>query len=237
MDAINRLNPAKLYRWAKKTLPRLLATPCYLCAGLAAQDTGLCAGCHAELPWIGCACLRCGEALPTNTVCGRCLRQPPAFDSVLAPLYFKDPISRMIHAFKFQGDLTTGRLLAGLLANAINNAKPDILLPVPLHPRRLRQRGFNQSLEIARHLGRVHQIPVMPKLLRRIRNTPPQHTQTAAHRRMNIRGAFRVTEELAGAHIAVVDDVLTTGHTAAEIAQVLKRTGAKQVDIWVVARA
>jgi len=237
MDAINRPGLIKVYNWAKSALPRLLATPCCLCAGPAAQDRGLCAGCHAELPWINAACLRCGEALTAAAVCGRCLRQPPAFDTVLAPLHFEAPVSRMIHAFKFRGDLAAGRLLAGLLADAVGDRRPHFLLPVPLHPRRIRQRGFNQSLEIARYLGRTYRIPIMPRLLSRIRDTPPQHTQAATQRRANIRGAFRVNEELTGARIAVVDDVLTTGHTAAEIAQVLKRAGAKQVDIWVVARA
>lgn len=143
----------------------------------------------------------------------------------------------MIHAFKFRGDLAAGRLLAELLTDATAHRSPDFLLPVPLHPRRMRQRGFNQSLELARQLGRRQRIPVASKLLSRIRDTPPQHTQPAKRRRANIRGAFQVKQELSGAHIALIDDVLTTGHTAAEIAHTLKQAGAARVEVWVAARA
>lgn len=169
--------------------------------------------------------------------CGRCLQQPPAFDDVLAPLHFAPPISQLIHAFKFRGDLAAGRLLGELLAETSTGRRADMLLPVPLHPRRLRQRGFNQSLEIARLLSRSHRIPMSSKSLVRKRNTPPQHTQPARHRRANIRGAFQVTQDLSGMQIALVDDVLTTGHTAAEIAHTLKLAGAARVEVWVVARA
>lgn len=170
-------------------------------------------------------------------ICGRCLQRPPAFDEVLSPLRFETPINRLIHAFKFRGDLAAGRLLAELLADATADRTPDLLLPVPLHPRRIRQRGFNQSLEIARQLGRKRRIPVASKLLSRTRDTPSQHILPAKQRRANIQGAFQVKQKLPGAHIALIDDVLTTGHTAAEIAHILKQSGAARVEVWVVARA
>lgn len=227
----------KVYNRLKNKLTYLLSAHCCLCAAQTRQSRELCNGCHADLPWIETACLRCGEALPDQSpgVCGRCLRRPPAFDEVLAPLRFEAPVNRLIHAFKFRGDLAAGRLLAELLADAATGRAPDLLLPVPLHPRRMRQRGFNQALEIARQLSRKQRIPVDAKLLSRTRDTPPQHTQPAKRRGANIRGAFQVNCELSGAHVALVDDVLTTGHTAAEIARTLKKAGAGRVEVWVVA--
>jgi ComF family protein len=234
------MDAEKVYNRLKSGLSWLLSAHCCLCAAPVRHGRELCDSCHADLPWIRAACPRCGEALPDqapSVACGRCLRQPQAFDEVLAPLRFAAPVNRLIHAFKFRGDLAAGRLLTELLADAAARRFPDLLLPVPLHPRRMRQRGFNQSLEIARQLGRSHRIPVASTLLSRIRDTPPQHTQPAKRRRANIRGAFQVNRELSGAHVALIDDVLTTGHTAAEIAHTLKRAGAARVEVWVVARA
>lgn len=229
-----------VYRWLQTSLDWLLPTTCRLCGGDGEQGRELCRGCHADLPWITSACRCCGEPLPAGSaelLCGRCLRRPPSFEQVLAPLHFEPPIDRLIHAFKFRGDLAAGRLLATLLADAATERRPELLLPVPLHDRRLRQRGFNQSLEMARQLSRRHRLPLAANLLLRRRDTPAQHALPARARRANIRGAFELRGALPAGHIALIDDVLTTGHTAAEIARVLKRAGATRVEVWVVARA
>lgn len=234
------MNNKKVDYWLKKSLNWLLPTTCRLCGANSEQGRELCCGCHADLPWNASACRRCSEPLSAtqpDLLCGRCLRRPPPFDQVLAPLHFAAPIDRLIHAFKFRGDLAAGRLLTGLLADAVVAPLPDLLLPVPLHHRRLRQRGFNQALEIARQLGRAHRIPVATDLLVRSRDTPPQHALPAKARRTNIRGAFELKATLPSVRIALVDDVLTTGHTAAEVARVLRRAGAARVEVWVVARA
>lgn len=114
---------------------------------------------------------------------------------------------------------------------------PDCLVPIPLHPARYRARGFNQALEIARPVASQLKIPLCPKLCRRVRITPPQRLLDAEERHKNLRGAFQATEDLSGRHIAIVDDVLTTGATAHEVATALKRAGAVQVEAWVLARA
>jgi ComF family protein len=229
-----------VYNWLKNSLDRLLPAVCRLCGDDGQSGRELCAACQYELPWIASGCRQCGRGLPASAAeahCGRCLRRPPAFDAVVAPLHYAPPVDRLIHGFKFRGDLAAGRLLADLLAERAAGARPRVLLPVPLHARRLRQRGFNQALELARQIGRQLRLPVAPALLARERDTPPQHEMDAKARRRNVRGAFRVTGPLPAADVAIVDDVLTTGHTVGEIARVLKRAGARRVEVWVVARA
>jgi ComF family protein len=229
-----------VYNWLKNGLDWLLPPVCRLCGADGRQGRELCRGCEADLPWIRTPCRRCGRPLPEaagESLCGRCLRRPPPFDQVIAPLRYQPPVDRLIHAFKFRGDLPAGRLLADLLQQAAADRAPRLLLPVPLHDRRLRERGFNQALELARQLGRQLRMPVASDLLVRSRATPPQHELPAKARRANIRGAFRVNGSLPAPALAVIDDVLTTGHTAGEIARVLKQAGASRVEVWVVARA
>lgn len=218
----------------------LLPVHCRLCGSQCSHDYELCTGCYNDLPWQQAACRRCAEPLPEANIkrlCGACLSRSPPFDQVLAPLRFTAPVDRLIHAFKFRNDLAAGRLLGNLLNTAAAGRRPDLLLPVPLHASRLRQRGFNQSLELARQIGRAQQIPLAAKLLHRTRATSAQHELPAQARRANIRNAFTLQGPLPGRHIAVLDDVMTTGHTVAEISRLLRRAGASRIEIWVVARA
>lgn len=230
----------KVYKYLQTVKEWLLPAHCRLCGGQGQGGQELCHGCYGDLPWLNSACCRCAEPLPgaqEDALCGRCLRRPPPFDRVLAPLRFDAPVDQLIHAFKFRNDLAAGRLLGRLLAPTVGDRRPDLLLPVPLHDRRLRERGFNQSLELARQLSRHHRLPLASQLLIRHRDTPPQHTLPATSRRANIRGAFALQGPLPGRHIAVLDDVMTTGETMAEISRVLRRAGATRIEIWVVARA
>lgn len=228
-----------VYRWLKTGLDWLLPPACRLCGGDGQPGRELCSGCEHDLPWNRSCCKHCAEPLPAQgwLLCGRCLRRRPVFDQALAPLRFEPPVSQLVHAFKFRGDLAAGRLLADLLADAVPGNRPALLLPVPLHDKRLRRRGFNQALELARRLGRRLDIPVNTRMLVRCRDTPPQHEMPAQARRANVRGAFKLLEELPATHVALVDDVLTTGNTAAELARLLKRAGAVRVEVWAVARA
>ncbi len=144
----------------------------------------------------------------------------------------------MIYALKFKGRQELARLFGELLAAKVNAPfLPDCLVPVPLHPSRYRTRGFNQALEIARPLAHRLNLPLCPNLCRRVCPTPPQRLLDAKTRRQNLRGAFQATSNLSGCRIAIVDDVLTSGATADELAAVLKRAGATQVEVWVLARA
>ena len=146
----------------------------------------------------------------------------------------------MIKRFKFNGDLHLARLLGGLLADAIQSDDqplPELILPVPLHHRRLRERGFNQALELARPIAERLGLPLNWRYARRNRATDPQSELPAKLRSHNIKGAFTVAPGLAASHVAIVDDVMTTGHTVNELAMMLRRSGVKSVSVWVCARA
>lgn len=170
--------------------------------------------------------------------CGRCLRKAPLRVSTLAPFQYRAPVDALILAFKRGGDLANGRLLAHLLAEAARSVvQPQALVPVPLHISRVRERGFDQAKLLARDLARELALPVISGL-RRVRATPHQFAFDKAGRKRNVRGAFAAEPELAGyAHIALVDDVATTGSTLEACALAALRAGVQRVDAWVVARA
>jgi len=216
----------------------LLPRRCLLCDAPAGPDH-LCPACAAELPRVPLACPRCGMPVVTPGLCADCLRRPPPFDAVIAPLVYTGPVRHLLTAFKFHGRLSHGVPLAHHLLAAIRErgeGLPEALLPVPVHARRLRERGYNQSLELARTLAVELDLPLLPRALERVRATPPQMSLPEAARAANVRGAFAVRGPLPG-HVALVDDVLTTGATAAELARLLKRQGCERVDLWCVARA
>jgi ComF family protein len=209
---------------------------CYLCRGAAAGV--LCAECDADLPRLAAAaCPRCALATRDGALCGRCLAQPPAYDETVAALAYAFPADVLVQALKFRGELALAPLLGGLLASRLpRGARVDFLLPVPLSPARLRQRGFNQALEIARPVAAAIGCRLAPQIAERNRDTPPQVDLPPGERARNIRGAFRCSRSLAGAEVALLDDVMTTGATLDELAATLKRAGAARVVNWVVAR-
>jgi len=156
------------------------------------------------------------------------------------PYRYAYPLDQLIRAFKYRGVLAYGRVLGTLLAEwlAVRRAPlPQVIVPVPLHPSRHRERGFNQASELARPISRRLDIPFDDRLCRRNRATADQTELGAGSRRSNVRRAFEVAGTLGLRHVAVLDDVLTTGSTANEIARVLKRAGVRIVEVWAVARA
>lgn len=209
-----------------------------LCAG-PAGNAPLCPACREALPWLPSErCPVCAVPSPGGAVCGACLAEPPAFRGSRAALAYEFPVDALVHAFKYAGDLPVGEALAELLQTAVRGAdRPDALVPMPLHPARLRERGFNQALELARRVGRDLQVPVLARACRRLRDTAPQASLPWKERAANIRGAFACEAELSGKRIAIVDDVMTTGHTLSELARTLVRAGTAEVWCWVVARA
>ena len=220
-----------------KNLSRLLfGGSCFLCRG--AADGVLCGACDADLPRLaGPRCPRCALASPGSAVCGRCLTHAPHYDATLAALSYDFPADALIHAFKYRGELALASVLGGLLLKEIIQGKGvDFVIPVPLSYRRLRERGYNQAVELARPLAAAARAPLELELCERSRDAPPQTDLPWAERGRNVRGAFRCTRPLAGASIAVVDDVMTTGATLNEIASTLKASGAARVVNWVVAR-
>ncbi len=229
-----------VYKWLKVNLFPAFHHPCLLCGDATDAPAGLCPPCLADLPRIAHPCPRCGEALaaPSALPCGRCQRKPPPFDELVAACAWRPPVSGFVGALKFREQLPAARLLGHLLADAVaDRPRPEVLLSVPLHPRRLRTRGYNQAQEIARFVARRLALPLRPTLLRRIRPTPPQQGLDARDRRRNLRNAFTLAGPLPFRHVALIDDVVTTGSTVGEITRLLKRAGAERVVVWAAARA
>lgn len=221
------------------------AQDCAVCGGAADAVSEVCEPCRAGLPRVAAACVRCAAPLPggrphTQT-CGRCLTRPPHYDRARALYRYDAPIDRLVQGFKYRRRLDWGRILGEALAEHLCTAGEcaDAIVPVPLHRRRLRERGYNQSLELARPIGRRLDIPVLVRAVRRARPTPAQAGLSRDARRRNVRNAFNVVQppRVADKHIAIVDDVMTSGHTVDALARALKRAGAAEVSVWVLARA
>ena len=198
----------------------------------------LCAPCLHALPLLGPACTRCALPLPSAGTCGRCLRRPPPLDSVHACLRYATPVDQLLPRFKFHQDLAAGHLLAQLMRLHHPVLSPDTcLVPVPLHPKRLRQRGYDQALELARPLSRQLKLGLDSGLLRRIRDTQAQSDLEANARRRNLRHAFQASpRHTPPRHVVLLDDVMTTGATLHAAARALRRVGVERVDAWVCAR-
>lgn len=222
---------------------RLVLPPrCLLCGAPGADGRDLCAGCAGDFPLNAIRCPRC--ALPLKTPapsCGVCLKREPPFASAWAPFRYEHPLDLLEARFKFHADLAAGRVLSALMIEraAIDvPARPELLIPVPLHAARLRERGYNQALELAQPLAHAFAIPLRADLLLRTRATPPQSGLDAKTRGKNLRGAFAVAAEATlPSHVALVDDVMTTGATLRECARVLRAAGVARVDVWALARA
>jgi ComF family protein len=219
-----------------KFAQRLLSQDCLLC-GAPSGSHLLCSACRADLPkHDGPACPTCSLPTPHGETCGACLAHPPAFGRTLAAFDYAFPVDALLHAFKYGGRLAIAEALADPLAQlASRHPLPDGLVPMPLHPSRLRERGFNQAMELARHLSRRLGTKPLPHLCQRRLNTSPQADLPWKERKKNIRGAFSCQADLTGQRLAVVDDVMTTGATVGELARCLQRAGA-EVEVWVVAR-
>ncbi|MFN3716320.1 MAG: double zinc ribbon domain-containing protein [Thiobacillus sp.] len=215
-----------------------LAPPACLVCG-ATTRAPVCAGCQSDLPWHSSPhCPVCATPTPQGQVCGACLKRPPAFDRTVAALVYRFPVDRLIPALKYHGRLAIAPALAGCMTPALARApRPDVIVPMPLHPARLAQRGYNHAAEVARVLARTLGIRLDFGCCRRIRDTPPQQALKLEARRRNVRGAFSCDPAVAGLHIALLDDVMTSGTSLDELAATLKRAGAREVSNWVVARA
>ena len=231
----------KVDNWLAWLLPRA----CVLCHQ-SSGATSVCDGCRDDLPWLGATCLRCGLPLPAGAspgLCGGCGGRRPsqAEARVLAAFSYEYPVDRLVTGAKFHRQLHFARALGELLALALVGSgaaaqPPDLLVPVPLHRQRLLERGYNQAEEIASPVAAALGLALSPRLCQRVRHTPEQTGLSAAQRRRNLRHAFAVRGACAGARVAVIDDVITTGSTAAALAQALRAAGAAEVQVWAVAR-
>lgn len=218
---------------------------CLLCGEASDERTPICTACETELPWLGDHCQTCALPLPApGLTCGQCLKQPPAFERVAVPWTYSFPIDSLITRFKHSAKWPFGRLLAELLTQSLQHRfdedldRPDALVPVPLAAKRLRKRGFNQAAMLAHWLSTRLDIPCDQTLLRRIQDTSAQQDLNADARKKNLRNAFALAPDalIKGRHLALVDDVLTTGATAQALARLLMEAGAARVDVYCLAR-
>lgn len=229
--------------WLKNIQTLLLPPRCVFCGDAGLNDLDLCPGCFEDLSRNIHCCYRCGLSFeivnPLPQLCGRCLKETPHFDETHAPFRYDRAMRFLITQLKFQRNYKHARLLGNLLAQHVAAASeaPDCIIPVPLHPNRYRERGFNQSLEIARQIGKQLNIPLDYTSCVRRRDTKHQSELPAKQRRNNMKQAFEVIAPIDYHCVAIVDDVMTTGATVEALAAALKRQGAARVDVWACARA
>lgn len=221
----------------REVLAQAVKSRCALC-GDAATDSGLCAPCREDLPWLPAArCPSCALPTPDGALCGVCLRSPPAHDGVACAVTYEFPVDALVRALKYHGRLAAARPLAGILARALTQEPlPDIVVPLPLSDARLVERGYNQAAEIARLLSGPWRTATGRGILGRTGHARPQATLSLDARRRNVKGTFECIKNVGGLRIAILDDVMTSGATLDEAARVLKRAGAASVRGWVVAR-
>lgn len=242
-DAARSCQP-RLERWVDKGrrwLERLLwPAACLLCGRSAGGEIDLCNDCAADLPRNDSACAVCAEPLSSSgAVCGECLRDPPPFASSFVPYRYAYPLDHLVRGLKFRNELACGRVLGELFCQRMGERGevwPAAIVPVPLAPRRYRQRGYNQSSELALAIRRVTGIAVLTDVVIRQRETAEQADLDRKARRKNVRGAFTAVTPLRARSIAILDDVVTTGSTVRELAGVLKEAGAQQIVVWAIAR-
>lgn len=227
---------SRLHQLAQAGLDRLLPRACLLCGATA--QAALCPGCAADLPQMSAhACPICALPLVAPApACGACLKAPPAFDATYAALRYTFPVDRLVLMLKFQHRLASADFFAQRMLTGAHPAG-TVVVPVPLSRQRLRERGFNQAVEIARPLARALALPLDLTGLTRTRETVPQSRLPWRARRGNVRHAFACSADFAGRTAIVVDDVMTTGATLHAVARALKDGGAGCVVNWVATRA
>ncbi|MGK5080685.1 phosphoribosyltransferase family protein [Janthinobacterium sp. HLX7-2] len=226
----------------------VLPAQCALC-GIGCPQV-LCPPCRAQYLGQGRGqarphCRQCANRLDdVAQLCGRCLRQRPAYDATITAFDYAAPVDQLLLQLKFGARLALAPLFAQLLYAAVQQQsgweRPQLLCPVPLGSARLAERGFNQALEIARPLARLLQLPLQPRLAQRVRETKAQSGVAPQERQANLAQAFAIAPEqaalLPGCHVGIVDDVMSSGHTVNALAAACKRAGAAKVSILVVAR-
>lgn len=239
-------NWLRINHFAGSLWSRLYPAECVLCASPGMDDLDICTGCRRDLPWSRHACPRCALPLPAGSgivQCADCQQNPPPYDRAWSLFRYTGALRWLHRRLKFGNRLSNRRLLGTLLADALHEAladgrlaRPDCLLVMPLHPRRLMRRGFNQSLELLRPAAQRLHVEIDYRSLRRVKATRPQSELPAAQRRRNVRGVFACTRDLSGLRVVLFDDVVTTGETVAEAARVLRRAGAREISVWSLAR-
>jgi ComF family protein len=228
---------------------QFLPGQCCLCQQVADINTSLCKICHSNLLRNNCCCVSCATPLNNSSgdldnglLCGSCQQHKPFYNQVFSPFLYQQQMVQLIHQFKYHDKLYLGRTLADLFIGQFNSQNhqqmPELIIPVPLHSKRLKHRGFNQSKELANYFSQKMKITTKDDLIERIKLTHTQRGLTLAERKANLNNAFAMSgKTFDNKHVVVVDDVMTTGNTVNEVAKVLKQAGAERVDVWTIARA
>lgn len=232
-----------IYKWLNIKHLNLFPKSCLLCLASTPNRHLLCSACENDLPSNPFHCIICSSPLPHQTdekslVCGVCQQYPPTYTTSLIPHLYASPLKQLITQLKFHANLSYAPLLVHKLVDLVKQRRklPDCIIPVPLHKQRLRERGFNQALELARIVAVNLNIPLDYSICQRTKSTPFQSGLSAKQRKQNLRNAFSVTKEHSYKHVAIFDDVVTTGMTVNELAKQLKLSGVETVEVWAIAR-
>jgi ComF family protein len=240
MASISQLIPLVLQKTSQLIYPKV----CLRCNAEGSNSMDLCERCYQQLPWIEHACARCALPLSASdaVTCGACSNRDVKFERAYAPFLFEEFIRDTIYQFKFNQKLNQGKLLAQLLLKYIEQKHapiPDLIIPVPLYKKRLRKRGYNQALEIARIVSKHLKCGLAYQEIYRNRDTSVQMELPAKQRYKNVKNAFSLKENaniLKNKHICIIDDVMTTGNTVNEVAKCVRKVGVKNIDVWCIAR-
>lgn len=219
-------------------LKSLLKQYCTLCTSYDGGVLGLCEICLKNLPWHSTSqCPQCSLSSDGRT-CGSCLTAPPSFDATTSLFTYDHPLDRLLQQYKYRESLQLANTFATMLHEKLldNPGKIDLIIPMPMHVKRLQERGFNQALEIAKIVSKLTKVPLDYNACQRVKLTPPQASLPHKERSKNIRGVFHCQKDLTGLNIAIIDDVMTTGASLDELAKTLKKAGAEHVECWVIAR-
>ena len=229
-----------LKRFFKQCLTTLLPYHCILCDAVSDSSLDLCKDCQADLPFIKHGCQYCNIPLAAESlICGTCLKHPPLYYKLLAAFCYQHPLNYLIAAIKFHNRLNYTQVLGYLLAKNVQSRLehyPKLIIPVPLHKKRLAARGYNQALEIARPVSKLLHIPIDYQSCSRIKATAAQTDLKHKQRARNVKNAFHICQDFEAKHVAIIDDVVTTGSTVNELSKILKAYGVEHVDVWCCAR-
>ncbi len=219
-----------------KITDTILPHRCVLCRDVC--EYGFCTDCSKLLPWIICGCAGCGKRISSHGLCGRCQNGKSIVAATLVPFVYEPPISEFIISLKYSGQLFMAASLGKIFSQYVISsatALPEALLPIPLHPKKLRSRGFNQSYELARIISKQLDIPVITDALIRHTDTPSQTGLSGLQRRRNVRSAFSLKKPIHHASVAIIDDVITSGSTLQAVARAIQKGGVKKLSAWAIA--
>lgn len=234
-----------VYNWLKNILLGFLPRQCLLCLSPTKTKHAICLNCEDDLSVNTHYCVICSIPFApphpnkNKLVCGICQKNPPNYTTSSIPHLYTSPVKQLVTKLKFDRNLTYAPLLAQNFVNAIQHRKntlPECIIPVPLHKQRLRERGFNQALELAQIISKKLNIPCDHSFCQRDKATPFQSGLSAKQRKQNLKNAFSITKNHAYKHVAIFDDVVTTGTTVNELARQLKKSGVEIIEIWTIAR-